>query len=99
MRAMRATLSGQLTPGDHIMLHYCAARGGRTTAGHYVTKDDTIESVLDGLIKSAKTYFLSESEVKIKGQTLSIITTREDGDWIAQVEGAKTESFTLEVIG
>lgn len=99
MRAMRATLAGVLTPGDHIMLHYCAARGGRTTAGHYVIDGDTIETVLDGLMRSAKTYFLSESEVKIKNNGLSIITTREDGEWIAQVEGSKSETFTLEVIG
>lgn len=96
---MRATLSGPLTPGDEIMLHYCAARGGRTSAGHFVTEGDTVETVLIGLVRSAKAYFLSESEMKIKNGILSIITTREDGEWVTEVLGAKTEQFTIEEIG
>ena len=96
MRAMRATLTGDLTIGDCIMLHYCAARGGRTSAGHYVVNGDTIESVLVGLINSAKTYFLADSEVKASKGNLTIVTAHPDGDWVTEVLGAKTEKFTIE---
>jgi hypothetical protein len=49
VKIVNATLRGEPAVGDVVMLHYCAPRGGRTTAGHVVLEVE--EPLADGLYR------------------------------------------------
>lgn len=99
MKVVQARLSGTLTPGDTVMLHGLAARGGRTTAGHVVRSEDTLNDVITGLINSAGTNnFLSEYEFKAKNQSITIMCSNlvHDTTFCSEILGAGTEILTVE---
>ncbi len=99
MQALAAKLSGTPTVGDCVMLHWIGTLGGRTSAGYYVCENDTVDDILRGVIDSARNYFLNDQEVKQRdGGGLTIITSREDGHFETEVLGARTETFTIEVL-
>ncbi len=96
MQAYIAKLSGTPTVGDCVRLTWYGKLGGRTDAGHHVQENYTLQDILVKVAESAKNYFLSDQEAKVRDGSLMIVTSREDGWFDGDVQGVGTEQWTIE---
>jgi hypothetical protein len=112
MKIIKIKVEGELTPGDVLLVHTMAARGGRTTGGTIVEKDradivgddvvrikDTIEDVTRRIVSSCVNAFPKEAfNIVAKGNVMRFECQDSVTDvaFAVEVQGAKTERMTME---